>query len=177
MKYKNTYICFVAPPMPKELRPYLVDIMRKAPGGRDGQFCSPYMEIKWNEFPWEDRGISKPSLEAFCRWAMAVCKKGIGKKNKKTINKDRVPIKEETRREIIQAVESVVGKDELLHDQTELCIVFQKEVAEHGGECYKQVQEIKKNAVKAVEKPRTIRKTETLDLIGCEDYTNDKALS
>lgn len=108
-KYVNKEITYSAPPIPEKARDYLKMIAKEAPTGRDGLFCSPYLERKRNEFGWKGFELKKPSLVNFSRWVMSSCKGGLDcqGKRKKVAKKQIVP--EEIRKQIIETAKALTG--------------------------------------------------------------------
>lgn len=106
----TTDICFVPPKMPDIVRPYCQEVMRGAPRGRDGEFCSEYMRHQLDGFPWAAHNLEKPELKVFCRWGMAVAKAGLSRNGKRKAKTLCPTVPNEVKEEVIREVEATIGK-------------------------------------------------------------------
>jgi hypothetical protein len=84
--------------------------MLKAEHGRDGEFGSTYMKRKLDDFPWQDRGLEKPTIHEFSRWAMSTCKNGLNLNDKRKSSKPRIIVQKSLKEEIVKKAEAITGK-------------------------------------------------------------------
>lgn len=110
MKKITTPINLVVPKVPKQARKYITSIASKSPRGRDGEFCSPWMQEMLDDFEWAAHGLEKPSLIVFSRWFMNVCKRGGLGNGKRKASIPRPIVPKDVVEEIIADVEGHCGR-------------------------------------------------------------------